>query len=911
MSEYNEKDREAYEISEILFKSSPFIINIWDSKHNIVRTSPQSAVMFELPNEEEYIKRFYELTPEYQPCGALSREKGLSYTEQAFNEGYAKFEWLHKKLDGELIPTEITLVRFIKDGEAMLAAYTVDLRPVKATMEKVQEAEKRAKLLLDESPVSCYLIDENFQAIDCNRAAVELFVKEPDKSFSETYSEKDISQGCFWDCIHCGNSGKGTCGAHDFLIKNYRHTFPNYAENKEEAERIITERFNEVLNTGVQRFEFIHATLYGEAIPCEVTIAPVEYRGRSNFAVYIRDLRESKKILAEMQKREIAEEENRAKTHFLARMSHEIRTPMNAVLGIAEIQLQKEGHPPETEEAFMRIHNSSNLLLTIINDILDLSKIESGKMEIIPGVYETQSLIADTIHLNLMQHNHKNIDFYLSVDQNMPSYLIGDELRIKQILNNLISNAFKYTEKGMINLSFEAEYIFDTDDIILIICIMDTGQGMEQEQIDSLFDIFARFNTQANRDIEGSGVGLNIIYSLVKMMEGEIEVESTPGKGSTFTVRLPQKAEGKEVLGLEVTSNMQNLDFTGISLKKIARANFEPMPYGRVLAVDDVESNLYVLEGILEPYNIDFEAVESGHQAIAKIESGEEYDIIFMDHMMPELDGIQTTKIIRELGYNLPIVALTANALKDASEIFMSSGFSGFVSKPIDIEQLDKYLAKFIRNKYQPDGIVSYTDLSAYANQKLGLASKPSIALSDALISSFLRDAKKTLDILEPLMECKEFNSDQFKAYTTQVHAIKSALANISRPELSNMAYTLEEAGRLEDIQIITTDTARFLELLKEVVAELMPKDITDETEVDEDLAFLLKNLQAIESACEAYNKKEAKDAVNALSQKPCSKNTKELLDKISAYLLHSDFEEAAALAKEAALSVNFRLESQ
>jgi len=330
------------------------------------------------------------------------------------------------------------------------------------------------------------------------------------------------------------------------------------------------------------------------------------------------------------------------------------------------------------------------------------------------------------------------------------------------------------------------------------------------------------------------------------------------------------------------------------------------MPYGRVLAVDDVESNLYVLEGILEPYNIDFEAVESGFQAIKKIESGEVYDIIFMDHMMPEMDGIETTKIIRELGYTYPIVALTANALKDASDMFMKNGFSGFVSKPIDINQLDKYLLKYIRDKYQTDGNISYYNMTAHASKESkepSPASKSSVKLSDALTGSFLRDAKKTLDIIKPLMELAELSGSDFKAYTTQVHAIKSALANIGRFELSDIAYTLEEAGRIEDVQTIRSNTSRFIELLNKVVSELAPDEEADETKPDEseDVAFLIENLKIIESSCDAYNKKGAKDAITALSQKPCSKNTKELLDKISTHLLHSNFEEVAMLAKEAA----------
>ena len=416
--------------------------------------------------------------------------------------------------------------------------------------------------------------------------------------------------------------------------------------------------------------------------------------------------RENQKLLNEIRRRETAEEESQAKTRFLARMSHEIRTPMNAVLGVAGIQLQKEGHPPETEEAFSRIHTAATLLLSIINDILDLSKVEAGKMEIVPAVYEMTSLIVDTVQFNLMYIGSKQIDFKLNVDQRLPAYLIGDELRIKQILNNLLTNAFKYTPEGTVTLSFGLAQAPKLGDVILIITVSDTGQGMDKEQIDHLFEgEFHRFNLAENRGIEGSGLGMPITHSLISMMHGKISVESDPGKGSTFTVRLPQKISGNELVGKEAVAKLQNLDAFRKPAKKFTKLRNEVMPYGRVLAVDDVEVNLYVVEGILAAYEITVETAESGIEAIERIKNGEVYDIIFMDHMMPGMDGIEATRIIRSLGYDHPIVALTANALKDAEEIFLNNGFSGFISKPIDISQMDAYITRFIRDK-QPSEVI-------------------------------------------------------------------------------------------------------------------------------------------------------------------------------------------------------------
>jgi len=691
-----DRKQDVNEINEIFINSSPFIMNIWDDTYKLVATSQQSVEIFGLSSQEQYLERFYELSPQYQPCGTNSREKAINFVKDAFREGRAKYEWLHQTLDGEPLPTEITLVRFMRQGKYMVAAYTSDLRPAKAAMEKEREAEARVKLVLDTSPLCCYLLDENRRAIDCNQAAIELFVRRPGRPLVETYPEqKDFERCKLLNCRNCENIGrKNTCFALDYLVKNYRYTFPDYEQNKEKIEQSMAECCDKALKDGVHRFEFPAVSLYGETIPCEVTIVPVKFREGRGFAVYLRDLREEKR-------REIAEEENQAKSRFLARMSHEIRTPMNAVLGIAEVQLQKKIHPPETEEAFSRIYSSSNLLLTIINDILDMSKVESGKMEIIPVVYETAIMIVDTVQLNLMHVGSKRIEFNLSVDENLPSYLIGDELRIKQIMNNLLSNAFKYTAEGNVKLSIGLEDTPQSDKVTLVICVSDTGQGMTNEDIDNLFNAeFIRFNTQSNRTIQGSGLGMSIAHSFVMMMHGDIKVESSPGKGSTFTIRIPQKRQGEHLLGKEAAENLQKLENIQKFRKRIDKFALDPMPYGRVLVVDDVDINLYVVEGILASYEIAVETAESGPEAIAKIENGEVYDIIFMDHMMPGMNGIEAAKIIRDTGYAHPIVALTANALKDSAEMFMSHGFSGFISKPIDIGKLNAYLTRFIRDKH-------------------------------------------------------------------------------------------------------------------------------------------------------------------------------------------------------------------
>jgi signal transduction histidine kinase len=269
-------------------------------------------------------------------------------------------------------------------------------------------------------------------------------------------------------------------------------------------------------------------------------------------------------MLREMQKAEIAEESSRAKSNFLARMSHEIRTPMNAILGIAEIQLQDQSLSQTAKEALERIYSSGDLLLSIINDILDLSKIEAGKFELVSSQYDIASLIYDTVQLNMMRYESKPINFILDIKKDIPLMFIGDEIRIKQILNNILSNAFKYTDEGMINFSITAGKN-DNDNTVLEFCIRDTGHGMTPDQVEKLGSRYERFNLEANRKTEGTGLGMNITMNLIKLMDGAISIDSIPGMGSTFTVRLPQKVSGFDIIGEELANNLMELNFSTTS----------------------------------------------------------------------------------------------------------------------------------------------------------------------------------------------------------------------------------------------------------------------------------------------------------------------------------------------------------
>ncbi|MCL2244954.1 MAG: response regulator [Treponema sp.] len=568
-------------------------------------------------------------------------------------------------------------------------------------------------------------------------------------------------------------------------------------------------------------------------------------------------LKENKKLLCEIeQKRQEAESVNKAKSSFLSRMSHEIRTPMNAILGIAEMQLQKKSLESGIKEAFERIYASGDLLLGIINDILDLSKIEAGKMELSIGKYDIASLISDAAQLNIMRIGSKPITFELNIDEHLPAAMLGDEMRIKQILNNLLSNAFKYTASGTVTLTVTAQAGGNHDEVILVVSVKDTGQGMSKEQVMKLFDEYTRFNQDANRTTEGIGLGMSITRDIINLMKGNISVESECGLGSVFTVRIPQVKFGSEELGAEMAENLH--EFRSNSRTRMIRSQitFEPMPYGNILVVDDVETNIYVAKGLLTRYELNIDSADSGYAAIEKIRSGKTYDVIFMDHMMPKLDGVETTKILRSMGYNFPVVALTANAVKGQADIFLENGFNDFISKPIDIRQMNRILNELIRDKQPPEVLENArlnskrkepreneTGKSAFSSDSSAQTLNETDAVADNAASFLSRTQIAGVDIAKGL---ERYNGDEdayimimrsyaasvrsmldaietvyeetLAAYEVKVHGIKGTCREIFALDLAKDAEALEKAAVARDFNYINSNHQTFLKDARELI---------------------------------------------------------------------------------------------
>ncbi len=406
-----------------------------------------------------------------------------------------------------------------------------------------------------------------------------------------------------------------------------------------------------------------------------------------------------------------SDDENKQKSMFLANMSHEIRTPLNAVIGLSKLTLESGPFGADIEDKLEKIHASGMIILKIVNDLLDISKLESGKFEIYATRYDTPSLINDIAALNIVRIGERQIVLKLDVDENLPCSLYGDDLRIKQIFNNLLSNALKYTESGTVEwrVSFER----DGDTVWLVSSVRDTGIGITPENMRKLFSEYSQVDAKANRKVDGTGLGLAITKRFVEMMDGAIGVESEYGKGTTFHVRLRQKMALERPIGEDVAHSLMTMRYTLAkhdSRKKLDRIQ---LPYAHVLVVDDIVTNADVAKGMMKPYGLKVDCATSGRRAVEMIRAADpRYSAIFMDHMMPEMDGIEATRIIREeigteYARNIPIIALTANALVGNEKMFLDKGFQDFISKPIDMVKLDSVLRRWVRDKSQEESLAA------------------------------------------------------------------------------------------------------------------------------------------------------------------------------------------------------------
>ena len=558
-------------------------------------------------------------------------------------------------------------------------------------------------------------------------------------------------------------------------------------------------------------------------------------RGKDEVSILSRSLQTMSTSLK--QQIEIADSANRAKSEFLASMSHEIRTPINAVLGMNEMIL-REAEDKKILGYSANIQDAGRNLLSLINTILDFSKIEDGKMEIIPISYDLASMVNSLVNSIAERAKAKSLSLTVNVDKTLPSMLLGDDMRISQVIMNLLTNAVKYTETGGVTLTIK-DGGRENGSVILDVSVKDTGIGIKEADLDKLGVAFERLEEKRNKNIEGTGLGMSIVTRLLTMMNSKLRIESVYGEGSTFSFSLPQQIDDETPIG----------DYQE-RLKENDRLRLNTLPViknAKILVVDDYAMNLKVADNLLRLFGIEAELIMSGQEAIKAV-SRKTYHIIFLDHMMPGMDGIETLTELREkkmIGRFTAVIALTANAVVGAREAYISAGFNDYLSKPIEMKELEALLLKYL-----PKDFITYPEPSEHepapddSEQDEEAQSDDTAALTpeEILRSAFPEESGISVSTgMEFCADDAGFYADMLKEYISSaaekkeklgkfrddgdteqyrilVHALKSGSKTIGAMKVADMAKELEDAAKNGDTEFINEHHDAFIELFGETV---------------------------------------------------------------------------------------------
>ena len=586
--------------------------------------------------------------------------------------------------------------------------------------------------------------------------------------------------------------------------------------------------------------------------------------------------------------REAAQAASEAKSLFLANISHEIRTPMNAVLGMSELLLSEKLNKRQRRYA-EDINISAMALLEIINDILDISKIQSGSMKLLPTHYDFKTFLDNIGSMVVFLLRGKDVVFKTEIHGVMPKCLYGDDVRLRQILINILSNAVKFTQAGQVNMEITVSEAF------IRFTISDTGIGMRAEAIETIFDAFTQLDLEKNRYRKGTGLGLSITKALVDMMNGHIEVDSIYGQGTVFTVEIPK------VLGDE---------------KKISSAKSEEnvlcSPDTKILVVDDNAINLNVVSGLLRLCNISAFTATSGRQAI-EMAKKENYDLVFMDHMMPEMDGVEASKIMRQAGITAPIIALTANAVSSAKEMMLSEGMDDFLSKPIVKEELNGILARWVPSSKRivskapagSEGNVLGTagrELSEKLKQIKGLSTV--IGLERVLGQTDVYEESLRLLVRE-IGKCKRsldrfLDIDDMLNFSIDIHSMKSSLANLGAMELAEKAHDLEDASEQRDIDYCRSNLGEFFNALSELGENLSAAfPVQYQSGIAMEIpANLAKLLERMTEACKRIDFEAINSALNELETYKLRGELKEEIEDVMDAVMVMDYDRVMEIIK-------------
>jgi len=621
------------------------------------------------------------------------------------------------------------------------------------------------------------------------------------------------------------------------------------------------------------------------------TVRVVSYEARARESD---ELREAKRN---------AEEANATKGKFLANMSHELRTPINTILGMNEMIL-RESDDSATRERSMDIKSAAQILLGLINDVLDFSKIESGMLAIVPAEYSLVALIRDLALLSENRARSKSLDFEMEIQPDLPIGLYGDDVRIQQVMTNLLTNAVKYTPAGSVTLRLTGTWTGE-DTIVLHCEVSDTGMGIKEEDMSKLFVPYLRVDEDRNRKTEGSGLGLSIIINLLRLMGSELKVNSVYGEGSTFYFDLEQRVVDREPVG-DIHKRLEDC----VREYEYRVACYAPR--ARVLVVDDNSMNRRVFTNLLRQTKIQVTAASSGKKCLELVRK-EHFDLIFMDHLMPEMDGVETLQNLRKLENNLcrdtPVIALTANAFSGAQEKYTSLGFDAFLAKPINTEKLEGMLLAMLPQEYlekppagasqpptqrSPDAALDKLPVIEGVDWDYALFHMGDVELLMDIMRGFIQGIDgeiRELDALSRQLETEE----GLLRYRTQVHTLKSTAATVGVLPVSELARVLERAAREEDRERIRDLTPLLLEELERTRERLGPLAGPAETaeELPEGGAQLPELLEMLRAAMDEMDIASADSVMSAIKGFSYAPEVQEGVERLAGLVTELDFDGA------------------